>query len=81
MPAKHLPSPKKHTSSEKRGVGFGVRGGRSVYEGLKREAMSGGLVLGRPDAGCVHARACACLRTRLFISSVQMGGRVALAAK
>lgn len=41
--------------------------------------MSGGLVLGRRNAGCVHARASAC--ACLFISSVQMGGRVALAAK
>lgn len=63
--------------------GLGVPGGwgwKSVYEGLKREAKSGGLVLGLLDAGCVHVRASACAR-RLFISSVQMGGRVALAAK
>lgn len=75
MHAKHLPSPKTHILTKK---GGGV-GRRSVYEGLKREAMSGGLVLGRRDAGCVHARASAC--ACLFISSVQMGGRVALAAK
>lgn len=64
---KHLPSPKTHILTKKKGIE-----GVFMREGLKERTVV--LVCARV---CVWAGACVCV----FISSVQMGGRVALAAK